>query len=146
MSSLQERLVLPNDRETLLAKLDELKVEGLTQKERKRLRRIEIDFVDDLNHLCHRKCGIYLSELTAKLSDSELDELGRLIAERAVLRSWLQKLFVYGLPIVGWVIGYLDYSFSNSHHLFTSWGYRRGYKQLKRVYGANFSPALIIRK
>ena len=125
-------LVLQNEREKVMEKLQNMQLSNSTEKQRKRMMKFQCLFIK----LNYDFFGLSEGQLKG-FSAKEWEVLDELISRKA--RPWAigQMLFTFGIPFFGWIIGP---SIGLESGEFKSWLYLQHRKCFKKIYGKDLSP------
>lgn len=144
----QQSLVLPNEqnrREVLLTKINGLKTNNLTAKEKENLDELMHDISFLFMKLCWSKLGVSTNQLK-NLAQSDLEELGLLIYEKSRITALIQTLGLILFPIGGWILllvylsGLSEYSFERERSSFMNMRYFWWYRRIQNRHDHPFSP------
>lgn len=132
----ENALILQNEREKFISKLQDMRLNNLTAKQQKKLSKNQKRFLYEFNHLSYSFFS--LSEYQLKeFSKSELKELDKLISHKAWPWAICQMLFTFGVSIVGWLGGGFIGFWAGEFH---SWIYLYRRKYFKKIYGKDSFP------
>jgi len=128
-------LVLQIEREKLLSKLHDLRMNNLNEEQQRNLSKLRFEFVQQFLFVILSLFSLSPKELR-ELNETEFKELDKLISIKA--RPWAicHILFTFGVPFVGWFFGAMLFDTGICH----SWPYLRYRKRLMKAYGKDYFP------
>ena len=141
----EKALILINNREKTLAKLDNLKIDGMTAMEKENMEKLSKEFSKIFIHYCSKIFGLKPDQLK-NLDKEDLTEIAEMIVEKTSKVTNLQKFVVIPLlvliPIAGWII--LELFIDDG--TFKSSCYKRLYRKIKNHYGKDWFPYEALKK
>lgn len=128
-------LVSQTDHEKMVSKLQNMILNNLTAKQQKDLSKHRAYFIEHFIELSYILFGLSRNQLR-EFSDNELIMLEKLIRRKAKLRAIISQVFIFGIPIFGWIIGMICDEEGELH----SWSYLHHGKYLKKAHGKDYFP------
>lgn len=126
-----QSLVLQTEREKFLSRLQNLRLNNLTQKQQNDLSLYSDKFTDSFVWLSYKFIGLSKKQLE-EFSTNEIKILDELISRKAWPWAICQVIFAFGFPVIGWIFGNVFW------YEFKSWHYIYYRQRLRKINGKKF--------
>jgi len=135
-------IIQQTEEERVLARLEQFKVCNLNARQKRAIDYVERNFVLCFMGLSWSVCGVAKEQL-AELGSEDLKILARMLEKRTIPMKRLQLAFVFGVPVIGWIIGLM---FHDDSCALQSWCYARSWRKLRKVYGKDYFPSECVKR
>lgn len=139
----EQSLILPNKRETVLMKLNELKVNSLRAIEQEDRKALTEKSTDLFLRLCWSKLGISFDQWQ-KLEQQDINEIAVMVHQQSRATALIHTSILACIPVIGWIVlwvSLIPIEYARVGY-WKNMRYYWWYKRIKNKYGQDFKPTI----